>query len=317
VSSTGSATLAGSTLTWPTRYDLAAGASVVDTIRVRFDSLGVRTATATVATTTSRDPVSGNNSATLTMTVQAPAVLVTPDGLPSPSRRLAGTGYSQRFAVYSDFGRSESFDVLASVRAPAGFASLDSMTVDGVAAADADSARPSIGAHDSVVVRVWYSVATGAPAQDVIDLLARSITYPAASVDSGSAEIRRVRPELSLVRAVSPAVVVPGTVLTHQLSLGNPGESDATGVVMTDSLPSETEFELGSVTSTLPGGVSVAVSYSQDGGTTWTYAPASGACGAAGGYDACVDAIRWEFTGDFTAGAPSGTGLLEYRVRVP
>ena len=38
-------------------------------------------------------------------------VLVTPDGLPSPSRRLAGTGYSQRFAVYSDFGRVETFDL--------------------------------------------------------------------------------------------------------------------------------------------------------------------------------------------------------------
>jgi hypothetical protein len=71
------------------------------------------------------------------------------------------------------------------------------------------------------------------------------------------------------------------------------------------------------VTSTLPGGVSVVVGYSQDGGTTWTYTPASGACGAAAGYDGCVDRIRWTFTGDFTAGAPSGSGLLEYRVRVP
>lgn len=321
VSVTGSATLTGPTLDWPTRYDLAVGAAVVDTILVRFDSLGALSASGVALTATSHDPVAANSDGTTiglySFTVGAPAVAVTPDGLASPSRRLAGSGYSQRFVLYSDFGRVESFDVLVAVRAPVSFLALDSMTIGGAVTAATDSAQTPVPARDSVEVRVFYSVPAGLPAGDVIDVVARSLTYPAASLDSGFAEIRRVRPELSLVRSVGPATVVPGTVLTHQLSLGNPGESAATGVVLADSLPVETEFEVGSPSSTLPGGVTVVVSYSQDGGITWTYTPASAACGAAAGFDGCVDAIRWEFTGDFTAGAPSGSGLLEYRVRVP
>lgn len=321
VSATGSAVLSGATLAWPERNDLAVGDTVVETVQVRFDSLGALVASGVALTSTSRDPVAANSDGTtiglLAMTVGAPAVAVTPDGLASPSRRLAGTGYSQRFVVYSDFGRVETFDVLAAVRAPAAFVALDSMTVDGAGTPAGDSTRTDIPARDSVEVRVFYTVAAGVAGQDVIDVVGRSLTYAAASLDSAFAEIRRVRPELSLVRSVGPATVLPGTVLTHQLSLGNPGESDATSVVLSDSLPTVTEFEVGSPTSTLPAGVSVVVSYSQDGGATWTYSPVSGACGAAAGFDGCVDAIRWEFTGDFTAGAPSGSGLLQYRVRVP
>ena len=317
VSVTGAAVLTGSTLNWPTRYDLTVGATVVDSIRVRFDQLGARTATASVSTTTSRDTAQGNNSATLNMVVGAPPVVVTPDGLGTPARRLAGTGYSQRFVVASQFRRVESFDLFVRARAPIAFLALDSVIVNGVRVASFDSVRGPIAARDSVIVRVWYTVPLGSQVQDIIDVRARSITYPAASADTGWAEVRRVRPQLSLVRSFSAPTVLPGTVVTYQLSLGNPGEHAATGVVLEDSLGSELEFELGSVSSTLPAGVSAAVSYSQDGGVTWSYTPASGACGAAGGFDACVTAIRWQFTGDFAAGAPSGAGLLQYRARVP
>ena len=317
VSVTGGAVLTGATLDWPTRYDLAMGATVVDSIRVRFDQLGALVATGLVATTTSRDTATANNTATLNLTVTAPAVLVTPDGLASPSRRLAGTGYSQRFMVASQFGRAESFDLFVQVRAPVAFLALDSVFVAGAKVTPLDSTRRSIAADDSVEVRVWYSVPLGDPQQDVIVVTARSLTYPAASRDTGWADVRRVRPQLSLLRSVSAPTVLPGAVVTYQLALGNPGESAATGVVLADSVADELEFELGSITSTLPGGVSAVVSYSQDGGLTWSYAPASGACGAASGFDACVTAIRWEFTGDFVAGAPSGAGLLEYRARVP
>ena len=57
------------------------------------------------------------------------------------------------------------------------------------------------------------------------------------------------------------------------------------------------------------------VTYSND-GTTWTYTPVSGGCGASTGYDRCVRAVRWTTTGVLAPGGAT-TVVVRFVARVP
>jgi len=73
-------------------------------------------------------------------------------------------------------------------------------------------------------------------------------------------------------------------------------------------------LKVGSVSSTLPAGVSASVAYSSDGGTTWVYSPLSGGFGQAAGYDGCVTTLRYTLS---AALAPSATqSTIQYVARV-
>jgi uncharacterized repeat protein (TIGR01451 family) len=91
----------------------------------------------------------------------------------------------------------------------------------------------------------------------------------------------------------------------------------ATTFITTDPIPANTDFKVGSVTTNLGStGLTVVVTYSDDGGATWTYTPASGAGGAPAGYDRNVTNIRWSFTGNLSQTAPNNTGSVGFTVRI-
>jgi uncharacterized repeat protein (TIGR01451 family) len=104
--------------------------------------------------------------------------------------------------------------------------------------------------------------------------------------------------------------ILAGSDLVYSISFSNAGGYQATNFVVTDHVPSNTDFKVGSVTSSLGGaGLTAAVAYSNDNGTTWTYTPASGAGGAPAGFDRNVTHIRWTFTGSFNPGGSGGVGF--------
>ena len=79
----------------------------------------------------------------------------------------------------------------------------------------------------------------------------------------------------------------------------------------------ERDFKVGSVTSALgTTGLTVAVAYSNDGGTTFTYTPVSGGGGAAAGYDRSVTNIRWTFTGNLSQTPPNNAGSVGFTVKI-
>lgn len=129
-------------------------------------------------------------------------------------------------------------------------------------------------------------------------------------------------PDVSLVKSVSPSgTQVPGTDLTYTVAFSNSGDTAAQQFVVVDPSPSttlkindNTDFKVGSVVTTLGGLTGVTVAYSNDGGATWTYTPASGAGGAPTGYDRTVTHIRWTFTGTLAAAA-SGSIAFTARIR--
>ncbi|PYP70110.1 MAG: hypothetical protein DMD36_07640 [Gemmatimonadetes bacterium] len=110
--------------------------------------------------------------------------------------------------------------------------------------------------------------------------------------------------------------VVPGTVLNYAVTVTNSGTSNAAQVALVDTLPAALQFKVGSVSATLPTGVTAVLAYSKDGGATWAYAPASAACGAPAGYDACVNRIRWQLQNPLSYSAPDNAGTLQFVAQI-
>jgi len=130
-------------------------------------------------------------------------------------------------------------------------------------------------------------------------------------------ELLVIRPGISVAKGVSPnGTQLPGTDLAYSVTLTNAGSAAAAGVVTVDTLPANVMFKVGSVVNTLPGGLTATLAYSNDGGTTWTYVPASLACGAPAGFDRCVNRVRWTFTGTLSSIAPNNIALVEFVSRI-
>lgn len=125
------------------------------------------------------------------------------------------------------------------------------------------------------------------------------------------------RPVLTMVKSRDVATAAPGTTVTYTLLVTNTGAGDATAVTLTDT-PSRFlgwrlasfVFTDGSPASTLTLGTPA---YSNNNGTTWVYAPASGAGGAPAGYD--NDVTNWRIIMNGTM-PPGSSFTLRYQMRI-
>jgi uncharacterized repeat protein (TIGR01451 family) len=135
-------------------------------------------------------------------------------------------------------------------------------------------------------------------------------------------------PNISLVKSVNPnGVELPGTDLSYTIIYTNSGNGPANNFVLMDPnaqnldpiqrVFQNVDFKIGSMTST-PGtsGLVATFEYSNDGGTTWTYTPVSGAGGAPAGYDRLVTNVRWTFTGNLSQTPPNNSGTAGFIVRI-
>ena len=123
---------------------------------------------------------------------------------------------------------------------------------------------------------------------------------------------------LPLQKSVSPiGSQIPGTDLTYTVTFTNSGGTAASSFVITDPVPANTDFKVGSVSNSLgTTGLTVVVSYSNDGGGTWTYTPVSGGGGASAGYDRNVTNIKWTFTGNLSQTSPNNTGSVSFIAKI-
>jgi uncharacterized repeat protein (TIGR01451 family) len=287
-----------------------------------LDSYDVSSRLSAGARTASLEVETGNDMVVLQAVVTAVAVVlvdVTPKGLAAPVARLAGTPYSQVFAVENPSLATDNFDVLARATTGAGaFVTVDSVTGPGITTrVRQDSSRVQVASGTTRSYTVWYTVAAGATADNVVYLKARAVSRPVQAVSEGWAEVRRVRPSVTLAKTVTPSASSgPGTDLTYTLQFGNAGNFAARGVTLVDVVPTQVAFKLGSIQQTLPAGITATVAYSSDAGATWTYAPVSAGCGAPAGYDACVRRVRWTLTGDLPADAVASAGTLRLVARI-
>ncbi|MCA1594470.1 MAG: hypothetical protein LC754_17955 [Acidobacteria bacterium] len=123
------------------------------------------------------------------------------------------------------------------------------------------------------------------------------------------------QPNVGLVKSVTPATnVLPGTELTYTIAFQNTGNAPAATLIISDPIPANTDFKLGSATYSAgtTGLAAPIVEYSNDPvdpPASWTYVPT----GAAGTFDANVKHVRWRFSGQMPA---STQGSVTFTVRV-
>ena len=132
-----------------------------------------------------------------------------------------------------------------------------------------------------------------------------------------TASVVRTPPNVTLVKSVTPSgTAPPGEDLAYTIQFNNTGGAPASSFVVTDPIPANTDFKVGSPAQSLgTTGLTATVSYSNDGGATWTYVPAGGAGGAPAGYDRTVTHVRWSFGGSVPV-APDDAGSVSFAVRI-
>lgn len=140
-------------------------------------------------------------------------------------------------------------------------------------------------------------------------------TMVAASLTAGAAPAVQLSLSCTSAPCSGP---VSGNDLAYSVTYTNNGSDVAQQLVVKQTVPADTWWKLGSAGFTLPssGLTSCTVTYSNDGGVTFTYTPVSGAGGAAAGYDATVTTVRWTFTGTLSFSSPANSGTVTYTVGV-
>jgi uncharacterized repeat protein (TIGR01451 family) len=117
---------------------------------------------------------------------------------------------------------------------------------------------------------------------------------------------------LVLAKVVNPpGNQLPGVELTYRTDYSNVGTADMTNILIYDAIPAWTQYRVGSAAqgTLAPGIVGVTIEFSDDGGSTWGYAPASGGGGAPANFDANVTNVRWTLTGTLAGGDGTADGV--------
>lgn len=284
-------------------------------IRVVADSVGAIYNTAwVVADPTDTDP--SNDSATVgTLVLDVIGVSATPDGGSASHLPSNGTPYSATFQV-SHTGGSDALLYL-SASGDTSVLAVDSITADGfVRGAAPWEGHLSVAADSTADVFVYFRVLDAEMSASGALLL--SVTGPdGVARDSAWTDVTVVRPALAISKGVDASGTVrPGEDLTYALTVENVGQRDARSVTVVDLIPAELSFKLGSISTVFASGVDATAEFSMDGGASWSYAPASGGCGAPDGYDGCVTHIRWALSAPLSSDVSISSGEIRFTARV-
>jgi uncharacterized repeat protein (TIGR01451 family) len=117
------------------------------------------------------------------------------------------------------------------------------------------------------------------------------VTDPAVDV------VTIATPAVTVVKSVDRATALPGEVLTYSIAYTAGGSASSYGVIVTDAVPAAVAYVAGSAS-----GAGTTISYSHDGGTTYTASDA-----------APVTHIRWSRTSPMP---PGGAGTASFRAAV-
>jgi uncharacterized repeat protein (TIGR01451 family) len=246
-------------------------------------------------------------------------VTITPHSATVNNLASNGTTYTATGTMTNTGSQPDSYDLLA-VSRPGTAITLVSISGPGVTqGSNPDSARmTNLASGVAASVTMTYSVGNvPAGTIDTLIVIVRSSTLGSVRVSVKLAVIVG-GPSLTFTKIVTPGgTPLPGTDLTYTATVTNVGTRSAFNVVLLDALPSSVQFKVGSVVTNLPAGISVALEYSDDGGSTWAYAPASGSCGAPATYDGCVQGIRWRLLSSLSFVPPNNTGSVQFVTRIP
>ena len=109
----------------------------------------------------------------------------------------------------------------------------------------------------------------------------------------------------------------PLSDLTYSLQYTNDGGAIDYSPTVIEHIPGNTDFKINSVSVALGStGLASGISYSNDNGSTYVYAPVSGGGGALVGYDRNVTDIRFILTGPLAPAPLKNSGTLTYSAEI-
>jgi hypothetical protein len=143
-----------------------------------------------------------------------------------------------------------------------------------------------------------------------------SLTLPAAHPYKSTCPTTS-SPSLTVSLTVSPSgLQPPQTDLSYTTTFTNTSGTMVYAPAITSPVPANTWFKLGVAQTLGSTGLSAAVTYSNDGGASYAYAPVSWAGGAAPGYDANVTNVRWTLAGGLGPATSIASGSVTFTVRI-
>jgi uncharacterized repeat protein (TIGR01451 family) len=245
VETTGNGTAEGRVVTWPPIESIAVGEAVTRRVRVRVPSTGELLNVA-ASTATTEDPVSENNDGSsaqhrVLTSIRELADLVVQKTGPGSVDAAAPLAYT--ITVRND-GPSDAIDVVVSDTFP-GDLVFDSATA-GVTPSGGVLTWPAIGtleAGESATFTVYATAPANAPPSgDVTNVAAAASDTddpdPANNRASQTTTVVELT-DLGVTKSASANTVTAGTPLTYTLTATNDGPSDASGVTVSDVLPTE------------------------------------------------------------------------------
>lgn len=160
-----------------------------------------------------------------------------------------------------------------------------------------DSGPLAAAAGRAVLLRV-VAPAGAADGQTVTLVLTATSAAMATAVDTATDLLRVASPLLTLLKSVDRANASPGVPLLYTITYASAGTTDAHGVVVVDSVPSETAYVPGSAAA----GAGTIIEFSHDGGVSFDASQASP-----------VTHVRFRLA---SALAPGAGGSVSYRASV-
>ncbi|HEX3559239.1 MAG TPA: DUF11 domain-containing protein [Pyrinomonadaceae bacterium] len=180
------------------------------------------------------------------------------------------------------------------------------------------------GANLSAITLSVGVAAAAAPSVSNTASVSNATFDPSSANNSSTATTNVLYVNLNKSFTLGGPNATPGTNITYTIAFSNLGGAAVQNLVIIDPDPASglkisdnTDFKVGSVVTTLGStGLTVTVAYSNDGGATYAYTPASGGGGAPAGYDRNVTHIRWSFTGSLSQTSPNNAGSVAFTTRI-